>query len=339
LLAHHDRQAFEVFAYADVPRPDGVTERVASHVDVWRRTVGLSDEAMADLIRRDRIDILVDLTMHMAGNRMLLFARKPAPLQVTYLAYCSTTGLDTIDYRLSDPYLDPPSLNESYYSERTVRLPRTYWCYDPHPQSPQVNVLPASTVGYVTFGCLNNYCKISRPTLEAWRCLLLKVAGSRLIVYSQEGTHRQHFREFFAAEGIDPTRLQFVGRLPFRQHVERYWQIDIALDPFPYGGGTTTCDALWMGVPMVSIAGQTAVSRSGLSILSNVGLPELVARTPEQYVNTAAGLAADLPRLAALRATMRERMRSSPLVAPGEFARDVEAAYRQMWHNWCETRT
>jgi protein O-GlcNAc transferase len=272
----------------------------------------------------------------MAGSRLLVFARKPAPVQVTYLAYCSTTGLDTIDYRLSDPYLDPPGGDESVYSERTVRLPRTYWCYQPSVPPMSVGPLPALSRGYVTFGCLNNFCKVSEPTLAAWSRILLSIPESRLLLNASEGSHRQRVLDRLGREGIEPHRIQFVGRLPAPEYFHLYDGIDIALDPFPYGGGTTTCDALWMGVPVVSLLGRTAVGRGGMSILSNVGLPDWVVRTEDAYVKLATQWALDLGRLNELRSTLRRRMEASPLMDAPKFARDIEAAYRGMWREWCE---
>jgi protein O-GlcNAc transferase len=347
LLAHHDRRRFEIFCYTDVRQTDRMTDRIRSHCDTWRSTAGLSDERLAQLVRDDRIDILVDLTMHMKGSRLLAFARKPAPVQVTYLAYCGTTGLRTIDYRLSDPFLDPPGADESVeppavsavepvYSEKTIRLPRTYWCYEPAADAP--DVVPPPSVGaggMITFGCLNNFGKVAPVTLDTWAELLQRVGRSRLLLFAPEGSHRDLARQHLAQMGVDPHRLQFVPLRQLNQYLLQYNQIDIALDPFPYPGGTTTCDALWMGVPVVSMTGKTAVSRAGLSILSNVGLPELVAGTTEQYLSIATELAADLPRLAQLRATLRDRMKASALMDARRFARDVEDAFEKMWLNWC----
>jgi protein O-GlcNAc transferase len=337
LLTSHDKRAVEVFAYAHVPRPDALTESLRACTDSWRSIVGLSDAQAADLIRQDRIDILVDLTMHMDRNRLLVFARKPAPIQATYLAYCASTGLETMDYRLSDPYLDPPGMDESVYSERTIRLPETYWCYQPASETPEVSPLPALERGYVTFGCLNNFCKVSEPTLAAWAKLLRAVPRSQLLLHAHAGSHRLRVQGFLEHEGLEPARVRFTGIVPLREYFQLYHRIDIALDTFPYGGGTTTCDALWMGVPVVSLVGPTAVGRGGLSILSNVGLPELVGGKEEDYVRIGREWAGDLPRLSHLRSTLRQRMASSPLMDGPHLARNVEAAYRQMWRTWCAT--
>jgi len=333
LLENRDRTAFEVFCYAEVPRPDPMTDRVRALADEWRSTIGLVDDQVAQMMREDRIDILVDLAMHTA-NRLLVFARKPAPVQVTWLAYCSTTGLQTIDYRLSDPYLDPPEFDDSCYSEKTVRLPRTYWCYQPREQTREVNQLPALASGCVTFGCLNNFGKVHPAVLAAWCRVLREVPNARLLLHAHEGDHRERARQYFQREGIDAERIEFVGYLPLSQYFLQYHRIDIALDTFPYSGATTTCDALWMGVPVVTLAGQTAVSRAGLSILSNITMSELsglAAGTVDQYVRVATELANDLPRLTNLRAALRGQMRQSPLMDAPRFAKDVEAAFCQMW--------
>ena len=335
LLAHHDHGPFEIFCYGDVQHADEMTGRLRSACDVWRDIRGGSDEQVAELIRQDRIDVLVDLSLHTGGNRLLVFARKPAPVQVTYLAYCSTSGLETMDYRLTDPHCDPPGLNDANYSETSIRLPCTYWCYEPWTPTPAVNDLPAKSTGQVTFGCLNNYGKVSLAAWRTWQALLAAAPNSRLVVHAPPGTHQDQTAGALSAAGIDPRRLSFVPYASTDDYFRHYHQIDIGLDPFPYGGGTTTCDAMWMGVPVVTLAGRTGVGRGGVSILSNVGVPELIANSVEQYVEIARSLAGDLARLAQLRATLRGRMRESALMDAAGFARDVEAAYRQMWRQWC----
>ena len=292
LLSHHDRKCFEIFCYADVAQPDGMTAKIRTHSDQWRQTLGMPDEDLADLIRRDEIDILIDLTMHMAGSRLLMFARKPAPVQVTYLAYCSTTGLAAMDYRLTDPYLDPPGTPlRACYSEKTIYLPSTYWCYEPPPGTPSVALPPAESNEFVTFGCLNNFAKVSSATMTAWAQILLLTPSSRLWVHSGLGSHRERFLQSMSALGVNNARIRFVGFLEMNEYFNAYQQIDIALDPFPYNGGTTTCDALWMGVPVISRRGSTAVSRAGLSILSNLGSPEWVASDESEYVAKAIKMA------------------------------------------------
>jgi predicted O-linked N-acetylglucosamine transferase (SPINDLY family) len=263
LLESHDHEQFEIFCYASLNVHDAMTDRCRASADAWREVIGFSDEQLDGAIRRDRIDILVDLAMHTAGNRLLVFARKPAPVQTTYLAYCGKTGLRTINYRLTDPYLDPPLQNEpenvSLASELPIRLPETYWCYRPLIETPPVNALPALEAGHVSFGCLNNFCKATPPVLAAWSRLLQAVPGSRLLLHARPGSHRDRVRTFLAEQGISAQRLAFFDLLPTAEYFGVYQRMDVALDTFPYSGGTTTCDALWMGVPVVSLAGQTTV--------------------------------------------------------------------------------
>jgi protein O-GlcNAc transferase len=335
LLEAHDHQQFEVFCYASQTVCDTYTSRCREQADTWRYVASLSDDQLAEMIRQDQIDILVDLAMHTSDNRLLVFARKPAPVQATYLAYCGTTSLSTMDYRLTAPHVDPPGHAERFYSEQSICLPETFWCYQPLAESPAVNELPALQAGHITFGCLNNFCKITYPTRTLWSRLLQELPTSRLILHAPDGSHRDRVRDYFARRNVSPERLSFVSRAPLADYLGNYAKIDVALDPFPYGGGATTCDALWMGVPVVSLAGQTAVGRAGLSILSNVRLSELVVCDLEQYLQIAATLAADLPRLSALRKTLRGRMQASPLTDAPRFARNIESAYRVMWQRWC----
>ena len=338
LLQQHDRAQFENFCYAGAPVPDATTEQIRAVADVWRPTLTLSDEQLAEQIRKDQIDILVDLAAHTAGSRLRVFAMKPAPVQVSYLAYVGTTGLEAIDYRLTDPYLDPPGLNDEFYAEESIRLPETYWCYQPAGAAPEPGPLPALAAGHVTFGSMNNFAKLNDRVLDTWAQLLKTVPNSWLLIHAKAGSHRTRVENRMAADGIDTNRIGFINRLPIEQYFSQYQRFDIALDTYPYGGGTTTCDALWMGVPVVSRFGQRAVSRAGLSILSNAGLPHLVAETDERYVQIAAELTADLPKLAELRATLRDRLRSSPLMDAPRFARNVENAFRTMWRRWCEEK-
>lgn len=337
LLEAHDRQGFEVFCYASVVAPDAITDRCRRAADQWRDVRELSDERLADLIFGDRIDVLVDLTLHAAGSRLMAFARKPAPVQVSYLSYCSTTGLAAMDYRLTDPYLDRPG-EAQCYAEQSVWLPETYWCYQPMDEAGEVGRRPAGEAGAITFGCLNNFSKANPAALAAWARVLQRVPGSRLVLFAREGRHRQRVRDVFAGQGVSPERVGFTGFLPAERYFELYRQIDVALDAFPFAGGTTTCDALWMGVPVVSLVGRTAVGRAGVSILSNVGLPELVAVDVDRYVEIAVELAADAGRLAELRGALRRRMGESALMDVRRFAGHVEAAYRSIWQRWCLDR-
>ncbi len=337
LFSTHDHERFEIVCYSDVLRPDEITRRLRSHADAWRSITGLDHEQVAQRIRRDGIDILVDLTMHMAHNRLLVFARKPAPVQACWLAYPGTTGLSTIDYRITDPYLDPPGLYDGCSSEASIRLPDTFWCYDPLDGEPAVNALPAAEKEYVTFGCLNNFCKINPLVLKHWGRVLRAVDRSRLTVLAGEGMHRRHALGLLAEAGVVGDRVTFVTHQPRPQYLRYYHGIDIGLDTVPYNGHTTSLDSFWMGVPVVTLIGPTVVGRAGLCQLTNLGLPELIASSPEQYLRIAVELARDFPRLSKLRATLRQRMRSSPLMDAPRFARNIEAAYRAMWRRWCVT--
>jgi predicted O-linked N-acetylglucosamine transferase (SPINDLY family) len=336
LLEAHDHARFEIFCYSSVRVPDWITDRCRAHADVWRDVLGHGDEQLAQVIRDDRIEILMDLTMHMEGCRLLAFARKPAPVQVTYLAYPGSTGLAAMDYRLTDPYLDPPGgPDEGIYVEQSLRLAETYWCYRPPIEAPPVASLPALRAGHITFGCLNNFCKVSESALLAWIRLLQALPDTRLFLHARAGDHRQRVQELLAKHQLTPDRLGFVDSMTLEDYYRYHERIDIALDPFPHAGGTTTCDALWMGVPVITLAGKTVAGRGGVSILSNIGLTELVASDVDDYLRKARALAGDLPRLSELRTGLRERMRNSPLMNVPRFARNVEAAYREIWERFC----
>jgi predicted O-linked N-acetylglucosamine transferase (SPINDLY family) len=339
LFEAHDRSQYEIHAYASVKRPDWVTDRLRRSVSVWHDVLGLGNEELAEKIRRDGIDILVDLTMHMAENRLLLFARKPAPVQVTWLAYPGSTGLETIDYRITDAWIDPPSLGTDGYSEESIRLPDSWCCYDPMCDIAPVPIETAHRGDFVRFGSLNNFCKLNEVLLSIWAQLLRAVPGSRLLLLAPEGSARKHRLELFKREAVDSGRIEFASSCPRNEYLRLYDQIDIALDPLPYNGITTTLDALWMGVPVVSVIGKTASGRVGLSLLSTIGLPEFATKTPDEFVQVASGLAQDLPRLAGLRSTLRGRIEASPLMDAPRFARGIEAAYRESWRKWCESAT
>lgn len=343
LFKHHDHASFELFCYSNVARPDEITARIRGYADEWRDVSRMGDQQVGDLIRKDRIDILVDHTLHMAGNRLLVFAQKPAPVQATWIAYPGTSGLTTMDYRLSDPHLDPlaavgePTADPSAYSERTICLPHTFWCYDPRTEEPPVNDLPAIATGHITFGCLNNFCKINEGTLDLWAKVLSSTPDSRLLLLAPRGSARERVAGRLRRGGVDPSRVEFVSRQPRQRYLELYHRIDLCLDTIPYTGHTTTLDALWMGVPTVTLAGQTAVSRGGKSILTNAGLGNLVAQSNEQFQQIAISLAHDLPQLRELRSILRQRMQQSPLMNAPQFARGMEAAYRRMWREFQES--
>ena len=339
VLGSHDRSQVEVYCYADLLREDDISQRLRGCADHWRKITGKADWRVADLIRKDGIDILVDLAGHTACNRLLVFARKPAPVQVTYLGYPNTTGMKAMDYRLTDGYADPPGTTEHLHSEELMRLPGSAWCYRPPEGAPLAGPAPVLNRGYVTFGCFNARPKMTEEMLALWARLLMAVPGSRLLLKNpgfREASVRERAMGMLVKCGMTAERVEFMGKVPsVAGHLATYERVDIALDTYPYHGTTTTCEALWMGVPVITIAGRTHASRVGVSLLTNAGLPELIAGNAEQYVEIAAKLAADIPRLAELRANLRERMAASPLMDTPRFARNVEEAYRQMWRAWC----
>jgi predicted O-linked N-acetylglucosamine transferase (SPINDLY family) len=340
LFCHHDRRQFEVTCYADVANPDNMTQRLRDQVQCWHKINGRTDAEVSALIRENQIDILVDLAGHTADNRLQCFAGKPAPIQVTYLGYPNSTGLSAIDYRLTDAHADPPGLTDAFCTEWLIRLPQTFLCFRPSEESPVSSALPALASGQITFGCFNALAKITAEMAGIWSQILRCLPQSRLMLKCRglsDEDARRRLRELFPDIAAD--RLVLHDWIDSRRgHLALYDQVDIALDSYPYHGTTTTCEAMWMGVPVITLAGTDHRSRVGVSLMSNVGLPELIAQTPEQYVQIAADLANDLPRLAELRRTLRSRMQASPLMDAPRFARNVEAAYRQMWRTWCETQ-
>ena len=335
VVERHDPVQFEIYLYANGSRSDAFSRRFEQAADVWRNIAGSSDQAAAELIRADQIDILIDLSLHLRGNRLKLFTHKPAPLQATWAGYPGTTGLDSVDYRLTDPYLDPPGASDECYSEESIRLPHSFWCYDPFTSSPSVNPLPALTAGNIMFGSLNNYCKVNEGVIRLWSAILCAVKDSRFLLLSKQGAHRQHALEVFKCHGVDADRIEWFTPAAREHYLEAYRRIDIGLDTFPYNGHTTSLDSFWMGVPVITLVGKTVVGRAGLSQAMNLGLPDLVATTEDEYVSIAARLAADLERLTQLRATLRERMERSVLMDGQRFTRDIETAYRSIWRRWC----
>lgn len=335
LLAHHDHESFEIHCYSNRPEQDAVTQQIQSYADSWSEIAGKSDEDVADQIRADGIDILVDLTLHMGRNRLLVFARRPAPVQVSWLGYPGTTGLSAIDYRFTDSHLDPRSEHDEVYAEASLRLPETFWCYDSR-STVGINDLPAIRNEYVTFGCLNNFCKVNDRTLALWRRVLEAIPNSRLHLLAPAGEARSRLLRQLA---ISSDRISFLDFQPREAYLQSYYAIDICLDTFPYNGHTTSLDSLWMGVPVVSLCGDIAVSRAGLSQLSNLELAELVAHDEAVFVKIATDLANDPSRLALLRKTLRGRMEASPLMDAPRFTRNIEAAYRSIWQNWCRNRS
>lgn len=337
----HDREQFELFCYSGASVADEITERFRIGSSGWCETPYLSDADLAEQIRRDGIDVLVDLALHTGFNRLLAFARKPAPVQIAWLGYPGATGLETMDYRITDRYLDPLGEDHAGGFEEPIRLPDAWCCYRPHDCSPGVSALPAASGQSITFGSFNNFTKINERVLELWVEIMKAVDGSRLLLMLK-GSSRDKVRRFFEERGIRADRVEFlsyyaapVDKAAPPEYLLRYHRIDIALDPFPYNGMTTTCDALWMGVPVVALIGETTLGRASYSLLSNVGLPELSAVSEADYVRIAIELARDLPRLTQLRASLRARMKNSPLLDAPRFARNLESAFRSVWERWC----
>lgn len=338
LLPRHDTSAFEIFLYSSVERPDAQTEWYRAFAgERFRDIQRLTDVDAAELVRADRIDVLVDLALHGAGNRLRVFACKPAPVQMTWLGYAGTTGLESIDYRLTDPFLDPLEADLDVYSEQSLRLPETFWCYDALEANLAVNASPALERGFVTFGSFNSSRKVHPSALSLWARVLAAVPESRLVFYTEDYGREAALRTFTDA-GIAAARLEFVGRVPRRSYLERHHAVDIGLDTFPFAGGTTTLDAVWMGVPVITLSGKKVLQRAGHSIAMNLGLPELVACSEDEFVERAVLLASDLQRLSELRAGLRDRLLASALGDAPRFARSIEAAYRTSWQRYCSAR-
>jgi predicted O-linked N-acetylglucosamine transferase (SPINDLY family) len=338
IVEHADREQFEVVLYSDLAASDDVTRRLREGASEFHVTGSLTDGQLAELVRRHRIDILVDLTLHMTRSRLLAFARKPAPVQATFIGYPATTGLRQIDYRITDAHLDPPGASDAVNAEQLARLDHSFWCYPGEADPPPVGELPAERNGYVTFASFINPCKVNDRVIELWSRLLLAVPSSRLMLFVNERRNPgERTRRQFAAHGVGADRLLFVSRQVRGDYLRQHGQVDIALDPFPYNGHMTSLDALLLGVPVVSLRGTTSVGRGGASLLANLGLTELLAQTPEQYIAIARDLAGDVPRLRDLRSTLRDRLRASPLMNAPAFVRNLENLYRSMWRQWCTT--
>lgn len=328
LLEHHDRRRFQVYCYSDARQPDSHTQRMRQRADHWCEAVGLADAELARTIRRDGVDVLVDLAGHTAGNRLAMLRSRLAPVQLTALGYPPTTGLGTIDWKLSDPVADPPGA-ELHYAEQLLRLPETFWCFAPPSDAPEVAASPAAANGFVTYGCMGNLAKIGDAALRAWSAILGADPSARLLLKCptlDDEAVRAFTRERMGLAGIDPSRVEFEGRSDLAGFLGAYARIDIVLDTFPYNGGTTTCHALWMGVPVVSLAGEILLSRMGASMLASVGLDDLATRSWSQYADVAIALSRDREHLATLRRGLRERMRCSPLTDGARYTAALEDA-------------
>lgn len=346
MLKNHDRDSFEIYCYADLARPDVVTERLQGYAHQWRNIYGLRNEQVAQQILADQIDILVDLAGHTGNNRLMLFAMKPAPIQVTYLGYPTTTGLASMDYRLTDSVTDHAG-DAGYYSERLLYLKDGFCCYAPPADMPDVSPLPARERGYVTFASFSNLVKINAGVLDLWCQVLRANPTSRFLLFRHtlKGSTRDRFLKMFEERGVPRDRVDVLGDVPARyahlpfgkRYIGLYQDIDIVLDTFPWNGHTISCENLWMGIPVVTLTGGRHVGRIGASVLAAIGLNELVANTPDEYVQIATRLAGNRDELERMRAGLRERMRRSRLCDGRQFTRNLETTYREIWQRWCRT--
>ena len=335
VLANHQKDGFEIFCYSNNPIVDATTRHLQSLVPHWRDITGMTDDDAAKKIRDDGIDILVDLAGYTNLNRLMIFTLKPAPVQATWIGYPNTTGLSRMDYRITDALSDPIGQTDSLHTEKLARLPDCFSCFAPPKESPEVGPLPARNSGEIMFGSFNNLTKINDHVIATWARILVRMPRSRLTLkykslktdFIQDMVYAE-----FSKHGVARDRLVFLSQNDSKmEHMSQYNCIDIGLDPFPYNGTTTTCDALWMGVPVITLAGRSHVGRVGVSQLTNIGLPELIGHNEDDYVDIAVALANDLPRLAALRSGLRERLRASPLMDAPRLTRNLEAAYREMF--------
>lgn len=337
LLEQHDRSVCEIYGYSGGTTQDGVTRQLQSLIDAWRDAASMSDVELVEAIARDEIDILVDLTGHAGDFRPGVFARQAAPVQVTWLGYPNTTGTTRIQYRLADNTTDPPGYADRYHSEALVRLPHSQWCYRPFVSVDRAETPPMTRNGFVTFGSFNEFTKLSPSILRLWTEILSRLPDARFaIARVSDGPAKEGLIRDLERAGIASDRISFLPVVALEEYYRRFGTVDIALDSAPYSGCTTTCDTLWMGVPVLTIPGPLSASRSSASILTTLGLTEWIASTPEDYVRLAVKFAGDEANVTMLRESLRTRMLASPLMDEPRFARDVEVAYRRMWRAWCE---
>ena len=339
-MEQHDRASFEVFCYSNDGQEDQVTARIAHATDHWRSIQNMSDERAAGLVRHDQIDILVDLSGHTDKNRPLLFARKPAPVQASWLGYPGTTGMSAIDYLIMDAVTMPPGAD--WAVEAVVRLPHGRFCYSPPPYTPEVGPPSARPNGSVVFGSFNNIGKITPEVVRLWARVLDAAPGSRLLLKWKElelPSAVKRMTDAFAAVGVGPDRLELRAGSTHDVMFAEYADMDVALDPFPFGGGLTSSEALWMGVPVVTLPQDRVAARQTLAFLHGLGLDDLAATSEDDYVRIAAALAADPARRAELRQSLRPRMAAAPMNDAKLFAQSLDAAYREMWRRWCAGQT
>ena len=337
LLERRDKSLYENYCYSTGTVQDGTTRKLQSLAEGWRDAASMSDAELIGQIAADGIDILVDLTGHSGDFRPGVLARQPAPVQVIWLGYPYTSGTTRVQYRLTDSHTDPPEFADRYHTERLLRLPHSQWCYRPFVSVDCAGSTPAKRNGFVTFGSFNEFSKLSPSVRRLWAAILVQLPSARLaIARISEGPARDSLLRDFEAAGVARDRITFLAPVAMDEYYRRFGSVDIALDSAPYSGCTTTCDTLWMSVPLVTLAGPLSPARSSASILTTVGLPEWIATTPDDYVRLAVQLARDEAAMTGSRDSLRARMAASPVMDEAGFARDVERACRQMWRAWCE---
>jgi protein O-GlcNAc transferase len=338
-LENLSQERFDTLCYSDRVVSDGLTVRLQAVATGWRDVIGMSDQQLADQIRTDRVDILFDLAGHTARNRLLVFARRPAPIQITWIGYEGTTGLTTMDCLIADHFMIPIG-REHHYREQILRMPDGYLCYDPPHDAPTVSEPPCSKSGFATFGCFHNLAKITPEVVALWAKILRGAPTTRLIMkYRGLGDEmvRKRFLDLFDSHGVKPNRLDLLPWTSYTDYLSTYHQADLVLDPFPFSGSTITCESLWMGVPVITCPGETFASRHSSSHLTNIGLTETIVRDHDAYVELAISLAGDPVRLQGLRTGLRERMASSPLCDGRRFANNLSARLQQVWEQWLGT--
>jgi predicted O-linked N-acetylglucosamine transferase (SPINDLY family) len=339
VFEHHNRDEFELYCYSNRSVDDDLTCYFREHSHHWRSIRKVDTREAAGLIRRDGIDILVDLAGYSGGNRLDVFCLKPAPVQVSWLGYPNTSGIPEIDYRITDAVADPPCMSDEIHTERLLRLPGTFLCFFPPPEAPKKLVCPYRNNGYITFGSFNNLAKITPRVLEVWANIMRNLPNSRFLMKRDafsDAEVRRYFEEVFESHGIAKERLLLRPSIAnIYKHINFYQEVDIALDSFPYNGTTTTCEALWMGVPVVTICGDRHAARVGASILTEVGLPELIANSHEEYVEVAVAIARDDDRREFLRRNLRKMINDSLLGNGAAFTKNLEETYRAVWRDWC----
>jgi len=333
VLRNHNTNKIETICYANVRKPDHFTDRLKSLAHIWRDISQMDDNQAADLIRHDRVNILVDLAGHTAGNRLLIFAKKPAPIQITWLGYPNTTGLKEIDYRFTDPYTDPLEKNSNFYTEKLIRLENSFFCFPPPLKNPNISPLPALKNGFITFGAFHDLAKISTNALNLWAKILLKIPYSKIIIQSKALTSKQtglYLINFFKSKGIDSSRVELTGYKIFKDYLKLHNKIDLMLDTFPWNGHTTSCHALWMGVPILTLAGETHASRLCTGLMSNIGLPEFSALSNKGYIEKAVELSKNIELLASIRKHLRKIIMSSKIWDGKLLTENIEDIYEKI---------